>query len=204
MLRNKDFILEMPAVDSLTSYTFKSRSIAGARLFAKYFIITAIVFAALDMYMWTRHGQIAGGVFFALFVIIFFFIPCITYSATTTVSNTMYRTDYRVVGLSFAFEMPIKGWQILHVDYDGFHLTHQMTNNKMCIQFFLVARENGRPLDDFSMVSDLYFDLNHDPVEVASVIKKLKDATGFKLTFGKGPMRDIYPTYKKLYGELND
>lgn len=191
-------------MDKQIPYAFSSRSIAGARLFAKWFLAAVIFFSAWDLYFLIRHGNIVGGVFVALFFMIFFFIPCVTYSATTTISNVTYRTDYKVVGLSFVFEMPIKGWQILHVAYDGFHLSHQMTNNKMCIQFFLVAREDGQPLDGFSMVSDLYFNLNHDPIEVASVIKKLKDATGFKLTFGKGPMRDIYPTYKKLYGELND
>ncbi len=198
-----DILLEMFVVDKSALYVFTSDLEKSVRKFRYYAFALAAFFALIDLYFLVTRGHIVAAVFIA---IIFGIIgmACAGFKATVTVSNISYRSDYRILGVSFANNLSIKGWQILHVDYRTLHVVGKGISNPPYIQFYLCARDDGQPQDHFSLAPDLYFDLNHDPIEVASVIKKLKDATGFKLTFGDGPMRDIYPTYKKLYGELND
>ena len=205
MLRNKDFILETSVVDRLVPYVFDSAvGNGGTRTMGKIWFCIAIFFALIDLYSLMRHGHIVGAVFVGL---LFGLVGGALYTikGTTTISNQVYRSEYQIYGLPYVQETPIKGWQILHVNYNTAPgRTASDYANPMYIQFYLAARDDGRPTEGFCLFVDVSFELDADPAEVAAVIKKLKDATGFKLTFGKGPMRDIYPTYKKLYGELND
>src|SRR5690554_6456796 len=197
----------MPAMDKRTPYVFDSDvGDGGARTMGKIWFGIAIFIALWDVYALVRYGHIVGGVFLGL---LFGVVAGALYTlkGTTTISNQVYRREYRIYGLSYVQETPIKGWQILHVEYNPD--PHRRVSDYamiMYIQFYLAARDDGRPTEGICLFPDVSFELDAkpDPAEVAAVIKKLKDATGFKLTFGKGPMRDIYPTYKKLYGELND
>lgn len=194
-------------VDKRTPYVFESAvGNGGTRTMGKIWFGIAIFFALWDVYALIRYGHIVGGVFLGLLFGLFAG-ALYTLKGTITISNEIYHSTYRVYGLPFTFEAPIKGWQILHVDYNPD--PHRRISDYamiMYIQFYLSARDDGRPTEGICLFSDVSFELDAkpDPAEVAAVIKKLKDATGFKLTFGKGPMRDIYPTYKNLYGALND
>jgi len=189
-------------LDKLTPYVFESDSVAAARAMSKMFFVLAVIFIAVDLYAFFRHGHILGAIFVA---ILFGLVALALFSlkGIVTISNEIYRSEYRVFGLPFIQETPIKGWQILHVTYSNAHAVG-VYSTQSHIQFFLAARDDRQPREGLDLFSNLSFELNEDPVKVAVTIKKLKDATGFKLTFGEGPMRDIYPTYKKLYGELND
>lgn len=187
-------------VDKLVPYVFESQ-INSARTMGKIWFGIAIFLALWDVYALVRYGHIVGGVFMG---VLFGLVAGALYTlrGTITVSSEVYRCEYTVYGLPLIFETSIKGWQILHVDYDSYDRTNTYSA-KRYIRFYFSARDDGQPRSGV-ILHDIDFELDADPVEVAAVIKKLKDATGFKLTFGKAPMRDIYPTYKSLYGALND
>ena len=190
----------MPAMDKRTPYVFDSDiGNGGARTMGKIWFGIAIFFALWDVYALIRYGHIVGGVFLGL---LFGLVGGALYTirGTTTVSNQVYRSEYRIYGLPYVQETPIKGWQILHVTYSNARPVG-VYSTQSYIQFFLAARDDGRPTEHFCLSADVLFELDADPAEVAAVIKKLKDATGFKLTLGKDLMRDIYPTYQKLYGD---
>ena len=188
----------MSAMDKRTPYVFESQ-INKARTMGKIFFGIAIFAVLWDVYSFIRHGHTLGGVFMGM---LFGLVAGALYTlrGTITVSSEVYRCEYTVYGLPLTFETPIKGWQILHVDYDSYDRTNTYSA-KEYIRFYLSARDDGQPWSGV-VLSDIDFELDADPTEVAAVIKKLKDATGFKLTFGGRPLRDIYPTYQKLYGDV--
>ena len=178
----------------------ESKSKIAAQKVGKYFLVFALLFMLWDIYTLIRHGHIIGGVFMAIICLLIASIGY-TFKAKSMVSSTSYRTDFRIAGIPMKLEHSIKGWEVIQIEYDALYVRGGVGKHPCVIQIYLLPRAGARLAHGYSLTSDVYFDKGHDPVEVSNFIRKVKDATGFKVVFGKGPMRDIYPTYQKLYGD---
>lgn len=178
------------------SLIVESQSLKGFKQVAKYFFIAAGLFALWDVYTLIRHGHIIGGVFMAGICLLIAVIAWCA-KARAIISDTSYRSEYRIAGIPLSLEYSFKQYPILKIEYDCLD-SHSAIKHPVETQFFLLQRQFPTLQHAVSLSSDISFAKNADPHAVAQFIHKLEQASGLELSWGDGPKRDIYPAYQAL------
>lgn len=189
-------------MNTSSTYTFESKSVHMAHNFAKIMFAVVLFLMMFEFIIWFCKGYVFGAsILAAIFAL--FAIAAISFKGQVSICQHFYKSEYQVLGFKFNKETCIKGWQLLYVTYDTSNEQDHFFKMPY-IQFYLSARNFGTASAGVSLFQDLSFDLDDDPMLVAETIKKLQDATGFSVIFEHAALRDLYPVYQQMYGELID